>query len=182
LYVTAKLNGAVAIVDWKTETEINSDYFVVERSIDNRSFTAVGTVAAAGNSTTRRNYSLTDNVSALMSEKAIYYRIRQVDMDARASFSNVVIVKLGKNAGVVAWPNPFTESISININSSAAAQINIKLINVSGQVLRNQSQAVSRGTTQISMRNLNNLASGIYFLQVEDSKGAIREVIKFVKE
>jgi hypothetical protein len=32
------------------------------------------------------------------------------------------------------------------------------------------------------MRNLNNLASGIYFLQVEDSKGAIREVIKFVKE
>ena len=54
LEVTARMNGNIAFINWKTESEINSNYFVVERSIDGLSYTDAGTMAAAGNSSTRR--------------------------------------------------------------------------------------------------------------------------------
>jgi len=182
LDLTVRLNGSNAVLDWKTETEINSDYFIVERSIDNRNFIAVGTVAAAGNSQTRRNYSYTDNVSSLFSANAIYYRIRQVDIDARFTHSKVVVIRLGKTAGVKAWPNPFIGSISINIQSEANTSVNVKLYSSTGQLLQLRSQQVSRGTTQVILSNLEALAQGIYLLQVEDINGMIRFTEKFVKE
>lgn len=182
LDVSARLNGSNAIIDWKTETEINSDHFVVERSIDNRSFIAVGTVAASGNTQTRRDYSFIDNVSSLLNEKAIYYRIKQVDIDARFTYSKVVVVRLGKTEGVQAWPNPFTGTITISIKSDVNTKVNVKLYSVTGQLLQLQSQQVSRGTTQVTLRTLEGLANGMYLLQIEDINGSFRYIEKFIKE
>lgn len=47
-------------VEWITESETNNAYFIIEKSIDNKSFTEAGKVSGAGNSTTSQTYSFND--------------------------------------------------------------------------------------------------------------------------
>jgi predicted aconitase with swiveling domain len=178
---SVRLNGFNSLIEWKTETEINSDFFVVESSIDNRTYTQIGKVAASGSSQTRKNYSYTDDISSLQGVKIIYYRIKQVDVDSKYAYSNVVVVRPNRTTGVKAWPNPFTQNINVSIVSEAATKVNVKLLGSNGQLLQTQSQQISKGTNQISLNNLDVLPQGIYLLKVEDANGAILFIEKFVK-
>jgi hypothetical protein len=182
LQTTARLNGSDAIVEWKTESEFNSNYFLVERSLDNMNFITTGNVSAAGNSNNRRNYSFNDNISSLVSPDIIYYRVRLVDIDNRPTLSNIAVVKLGKISGVQAWPNPFTGTITLSINSAGSEQLLIKFTNTAGQLIQLKEQQVRRGISQVTLSNLEKLASGVYFLSVENKNGGIKIVEKFIKE
>jgi hypothetical protein len=63
---------------WETATEKNSDYFVIDRSIDGKSWEAVQTIKSVGNSQSTSNYSAVDiNFKEAMN----YYRLRQYDFD-----------------------------------------------------------------------------------------------------
>ncbi len=182
LSLTARLNGTNAVLDWKTESEFNSDYFIVERSLDNRRFEEAGRMAAAGQSVNRRYYSLTDNIASLQQQDIIYYRVRQVDLDTRSGYSNVAVVRLSKTAGVVAWPNPFKSSISINLNSPLPGKVTVRLSNASGQEISKQELPVSRGISQFTLVNLEKLSAGIYILRVENENGSLSLTQKFLKE
>jgi hypothetical protein len=182
LAATARLDGKVAIIDWKTETENNSSHFLVERSLDNLAFTTVGTVGATGNSNTARYYTFRDDISAVMQQDIIYYRVRQVDIDTRIKFSNIATVRLSKITRLQAWPNPFSESISLAITSPIAEVFIVKLTNANGQVVQSRKVTLIRGANQITIRQLENLPSGVYLLLVRDQTGAIRFNEKFIKE
>ena len=105
---TATADGLAAVrVAWTTATEKNSQAFDIERSIDGRNFRLVGTLAAAGSSSSARRYGFLD--ARLPAGVALlYYRLRQVDADGRFSYSPVRSVALsGKaEAGLVLFPNP----------------------------------------------------------------------------
>ena len=74
----AALSNKKVYVSWTTEAEINCGSFTVERSADNKNFTAVQSVEGAGNSTSIRHYSVTDNMPM---RGVSYYRLKQVDYD-----------------------------------------------------------------------------------------------------
>jgi hypothetical protein len=88
-YVTAQLQNAQTLVSWATVQEINSSYFEIERSTDGIRFEKIAIVKAAGNSETVKNYEFKD-------EKLLfgfnYYRIKQVDVDGRFTYSVTVKV------------------------------------------------------------------------------------------
>ncbi|MDO7845919.1 T9SS type A sorting domain-containing protein [Hymenobacter sp. M29] len=104
---TATPAGPAAVrLAWATATEKNSARFEVERSLDGRAFARIGTVAAAGNSSSARAYELLD--AKLPADAAtLYYRLRQVDADGSFSYSPVRTVGLtGAAAGLSLYPNP----------------------------------------------------------------------------
>jgi hypothetical protein len=77
---TAKQNSKNVNIDWSTATEINCDYFTVERSTNNKDYKTIGMVNGAGNSTSLLNYSTIDENPF----KGIsYYRLRQTDYDGK---------------------------------------------------------------------------------------------------
>ena len=91
---------------WTTASERNSQRFILERSRDGRQFAEAGTVAAAGTSTTARTYSLTD-AQLPAGATALYYRLRQVDLDGSFSYSPVRTVLLpAATASLRAVPQP----------------------------------------------------------------------------
>ncbi|MFC6221990.1 FG-GAP-like repeat-containing protein [Hymenobacter artigasi] len=107
---TATAAGPAAVrLAWATASEKNSLVFEVERSLDGRTFGRVGTVAAAGSSSSPRTYGLLDNQvpKPLSPQAPIYYRLRQVDADGTFSYSPVRTVGLsGAAAGLALYPNP----------------------------------------------------------------------------
>ena len=63
---------------WETATEKNSDYFVIDRSIDGKSWIEVQTIKSVGNSETTSKYSTVD---IGFEEVMNYYRLSQYDLD-----------------------------------------------------------------------------------------------------
>ncbi len=56
LSFNASLQGDVVELTWTTATEINNDFFTIERSQDGNTWEEVGVVSGAGNSTSVRHY------------------------------------------------------------------------------------------------------------------------------
>ncbi len=74
---------------WTTATELNNDFFTVEKTYDGTNFEFIGQLKGAGNSTQFSNYILTDyNVRPVIN----YYRLKQTDYDGQFTFSEVIAV------------------------------------------------------------------------------------------
>jgi hypothetical protein len=78
-----------ARLQWQTASEQNSKEFIIERSNDGTIYNAIGAVAAAGNSQYVRQYAYTDEHPETGNN---YYRLKQVDIDGKFSYSPVVRV------------------------------------------------------------------------------------------
>ncbi|MBO2007712.1 beta strand repeat-containing protein [Hymenobacter negativus] len=104
---TATAEGTSAVhLAWTTASEKNSAYFEVERSTDGEQFAPIGTVAAAGSSSTAHAYKLLD-AKLPAGVALLYYRLRQTDSDGTFAYSPVRTVALtGVGAGLALYPNP----------------------------------------------------------------------------
>lgn len=81
--------GEYNLLKWLTATEINNDFFTLEKSIDGVSFEIVGYVDGAGNSTINKSYSLIDDNPY---NSLTYYRLRQTDFNNDSELSELITV------------------------------------------------------------------------------------------
>ncbi len=115
LSFTAQLHNTSVELSWITSSETNNDYFEVERSKDNLEWKKIGTVDGAGTSNTYNFYSLRDEQAQA---GANYYRLKQVDYNGRASFSNAVIIVLDYGfEDISIYPNPSKDFVNILLNN-----------------------------------------------------------------
>ncbi len=168
---TARKQQSAVQLFWTTEQEANSSTFLVERSLDGISWTVIVTVNAAGNSSSRINYTTTDPDP----EKGInYYRLKLVDLDGRFEYSMIKAVYFGKNLNTVLVPNPASDKVTVFIagNSTFA---NISIYNSNGQLLKKFS--TNEECIQI---NLAGFAKGIYTIKINGKD--LQEVKKLLVE
>lgn len=89
---TASLKNKDVLVQWSTTEEVNASVFELERSFDAANWTTIAYIAAAGTTSATTNYSFTDkNINT----GTVYYRVKQVDMDGRFTFTPVRSIKPG---------------------------------------------------------------------------------------
>ena len=103
LAFSAEKQALQSYLQWATATEINNEYFQVERSGDGEHFDPIGQVAGAGNSSLRKDYNYID---AHPVQGLNYYRLRQVDVDGLYSFSPIRALKFDLREHVFIYPNP----------------------------------------------------------------------------
>jgi len=108
----AEKKGESVLLTWKTAQEQNSSRFEIERSNNGVTFKLIGTVASAGNSTTTKNYSLTDN---LPSTGVNYYRLKQIDIDGSFTYSKVASVNFDRSEKITVFPNPASDRLFIRV-------------------------------------------------------------------
>lgn len=164
---TATLNNTNADLKWTTASEINASHFVVERSLDGRTFTDAGMVFAMGNSADAVNYSFADNLSQV-TVPVVYYRLRSVDMDAKTTYSETRIIRLTKmkenTVSIVTYPNPVSNELRITVPSGWQNKpVLYELYAMNGQVAR-RIQSASSGQTETL--NVSTLARGLYVVKV----------------
>ncbi|MCB0661651.1 MAG: T9SS type A sorting domain-containing protein, partial [Saprospiraceae bacterium] len=117
------------LLAWETASEIDNDYFGVERSDDGLQFRSLGKVSGAGNSTQIHQYQFLD-----VNPKAgwNYYRLKQTDLDGAFEYSQVLAVYIeGGKEDIVLYPNPVVESIHFSKPVSGS----LIVINQSGKVV-----------------------------------------------
>lgn len=102
-----KNEGGEAHLLWTTLSERNSDYFDVQRSLDGESFTSIGEVKAAGNSSSPIDYTLIDPE---WNGVQTYYRLVQYDVDGTAEIFGPIALS---GDGVFVHPNPAENSCVI---------------------------------------------------------------------
>lgn len=91
---------------WATASEVNTRHFVIERSRDGMLFEPMGTVPAAGNSSSIQTYTYTDTPPY---QGTIYYRLQQTDLDDSHRYSPTRAVTLDGRCPFRLYPNPFQE-------------------------------------------------------------------------
>ena len=181
LLASATLSGNNATVRWSTQNEINTLKFVVERSIDNRNFSSIGEIRAAGSFVGTSNYAINNDVTAL-NAVVIYYRIKAIDIDGAFKYSNVVAVRLTKAGTIVVWPVPFTSKINISITTDKAQPIQMNIFDNAGKLIATKTQLTVAGNNQCSMQELQQLAKGVYVLKITNAAGEMLLIKKLVKE
>ena len=177
----AILQDKTATIKWETLSELNTDYFEIERSLDNLNFIPVGNrVIAAGNSANKNVYQQADNVSNFMQHPVLYYRVRLIDIDGKISYSNTVVVRLFQKTGVHIWPNPFRSFVIVSISTDRETTIEMKLNDINGSTIRTASHSVPKGISQITLGDLGLLPTGFYLLEIVDKKAGTtyQKVIK----
>lgn len=91
---------------WQTATEINNNYFTIERSQNGTNWEIVDSITGAGNSNELLSYEYTD----LSSSKQNYYRLKQTDIDGKYSYSRPIYVRCGvgdeEETNPYLFPNP----------------------------------------------------------------------------
>jgi hypothetical protein len=163
-YFKGKATEAGSQLNWATASEKNAASFEVERSLNGKDFETVGSVKAAGNSNSKVEYTFTDrNAQANVTN---YYRLRQVDMDGSFEYSSIVTVNSSKKAelAVVAYPNPFNESLNLKLNT-AVANAEVTVTTIDGkQVYR---QVIKEATPASNLTlNMPKLKPGFYLLNL----------------
>lgn len=157
-------NG-VSNLTWNTESEYNFSHFEVEFSTDGARFAKIGQVAGAGNSSVRRNYSLTHRQPVT---GANYYRLKMVDIDGRYAYSNVVLLNVTVKGFQVtgAYPNPFIDRVNLSVATDEATNLRVRILNAAGQTVYNAQAQAQRGTNVIPVTGLARLATGQYIIEV----------------
>jgi len=180
---TGKLQNNTAFLNWITGYEINSDKFVVERSLaGSATWENRGTVAVIGNGAVN-SYTFTD---AGLTTGRWLYRLKIIDMDGRFSYSQVVVLQLsGKLAFALSqnYPNPVAGITMIQYELGKDANVSFELMSFDGKRLMVQQkgkQVKGAYNIQVDAQSLM-LAPGkyIYRLSVEDALTG--EVIQLTK-
>ena len=173
----AQAQGKQVLVTWSTSSEYNSNYFVVERSADARTFSPLGVVKSAGNSNVVSNYQFTD---ATPLAGINYYRLKQVDIDGTVKYSMIVAVSFGAaaNNSLVLYPNPVAGHLQLNLNSTARNYVG-KVMSSDGRVVLNASGDIMEINQQIN-QNLYKFKSGVYVLKINNATDGYS--VKFIKQ
>lgn len=134
LSFNAVADGNKVNLKWTTATEVNNDYFTVEKSRDGISFEQSGRVRGAGNSTSAIEYTNTDNhpFSGLS-----YYRLKQTDFNGDFTYSKIVPVETGEGNSVIitnVYPNPSNgPNVNIYVSSASLSPVDVDVFNPLGQ-------------------------------------------------
>lgn len=180
---TGRKEGATNILNWETANEQNNKGFELQRGLDGREFKAIAFVnskATNGNSSAALNYNYTDTKPANANN---YYRLRQVDINGKEAFSNVVVIKTTQNTKAeitTVYPNPAKEKINIILNTVNAEKVTVKITDLAGRTVSTKNIETLAGDNSIQFSTAN-FATGTYMIKVTSANNVEIATQKFVK-
>jgi hypothetical protein len=186
LYVKGKQVNKTVVLDWATASEINNDYFEVERSLDGKDFEYIGRVQGNGTVQTLHTYNYVD--VQLPEASVLYYRLRQVDKDGKYEFSQIVavpIIRTNSEPGNrwAVYPNPLRgdelEIVAGDANLKPNQVYTFRLYHISGQLITVQTATVDAAVKELRLA-LTGASKGLYLLQIESSRGI--DLFKLLKQ
>lgn len=162
LSATATWHGQYPVLSWKTLSETNTNYFVIERSTNGTTFSAIATAKAGGQTNETTTYSYTDIAAP---SGALYYRVVLIDKNGETTTSNIAVLRNNASAlsGVQLWPNPAAKNIHVYLPQKG--NYTLQLLSPLGTVLKQQQAIAETGGATITIER-NALPPGMYILKV----------------
>ncbi len=157
----AEINNNSVELNWATATELNNDYFIIERATDisteNSNWNQIDQTSGAGTTNTISEYILIDNdIDA--NEETYYYRLKQVDYDGKFTYSDIVAVSIKISKEISVYPNPSIGIFKVS-GLSDNTYNSVEVYNSVGQMIMK-----TEGTQELVI-DITDQASGFYFIK-----------------
>lgn len=159
----AAYNGKTVDVKWITASEVNNNYFTVERSTNAIDFNDIGTVpskAINGNSSSPLDYYLND---ADVQSGVYYYRLKQTDFNGTYNYSNIVSVTIDDNAIFIIKPNPTTTTSDVIYTCFGSENATLKVFDYRGRLVVSKDLLCTKGQN-ITTIDLSEQPDGMFFV------------------
>ena len=175
-------NDGIIYIDWATVSEINNDYFTIERSKDGSDFEFIDEVLGAGTSNELRTYGILDEDPYY---GISYYRLKQTDFDGKFEYSDLVSVNVLRELHFTVNPNPACDKLEMTFGSlsdgvnimTTSYNAKIKIHDIQGKLVYKKK---FDGTFYKFNIDISNFEKGMYFVSFE-SNSKIRQT-NFIKE
>lgn len=163
--------GREVYLNWTTASELNNDYFLVERSKDAVNWSAFDVIQGAGTTTNTVMYNTVDENPF---NGVNYYRLRQFDTDGKVHYSDVISVANETTLDLQLFPNPAQSKVIIN-SANKFNKLTIRDINGKEILIRDN---LSINQTYVDVRDFKN---GIYYVSIESPNGVQTERLSVLK-
>jgi hypothetical protein len=164
-----KLKTGLVEIKWVTATEVNNDFFSVERSSNGINFEEIQVVNGAGNANRTLNYQTIDGKPLT---GVSYYRLAQTDYDGTKTYSSIVSINnvgIQTNNAWTVYPNPVTIGGSVNIfgNTGTLNKATVEIYEAaSGRKIAFEN--INAESTNISISN--ELNPGVYLVRITENE------------
>ncbi len=154
-------SGSENNIFWATAEEVNRKSFDLMYSSDGLNFSKLAGIRPKGSNS---GYSY---VNDLISSGNNYYQLKMIDLDGAITYSHIVNIKCERVSNKISvWPNPFSQSINVSIESITKGSATMALCNAQGKLLSQRKIQLQEGNNQVSYDGLNSLPAGTYYLQI----------------
>ncbi len=165
-------------LEWLTSNEVNTKYFEVQRSttsFTNNDFKIIGQVASNNIASQVSKYNFVDKEPVTANT---YYRIKEVDLDGKFTYSKIIRIDFSDLFAMQLFPNPATNKIQIQVTGIAGNQkANLSIQTLSGSKIRSIPVVLSGEKIEI---NVSSLSAGIYVINLWSNEFVIHK--KFFKK
>ncbi len=165
---TATLRFDVVELKWSTASELNNDYFTIERTMNLENFEEIATVPGNGTTKAIHHYNASDNSPAYGRS---YYRLKQTDYDGKYTYSDLRVIDYEgpKFAALRVYPNPLPNTKNLNVvvtGLKEQSEVPIMIYNVQGQLVLEQILHTDiPGTLNHEIELTDHLRSGLYVIK-----------------
>jgi hypothetical protein len=173
IYFKGAVVNGYASLQWKSDREINNKGFEIEKSYDGNSFVKIGFVSASSTGT----YSFTDKIPPVANQ---YYRLKQVDIDGKYTYSKVVLIRYKENdiPSLLYVNNPFAGLLQLTFSKPVAESVTVDLIDINGRVVHRKVVGGSASNV-LSFAIPGSVNAGNYVLRVRSMQmNESRRVVK----
>lgn len=151
-------NGKAELA-WNTEQENNNDGFEVEKRVSSGQFVKVGFVDSKAPSGTGAAFSYNFSDPTILAKGVTYYRLKQIDLDGRFSYSEVKAVRTGNGTLTISvYPNPSRGMVNVTIPESNSL-MDVSVDDYTGKSIQRWSGI------KVQNMQINNLKPGVYMLR-----------------
>jgi hypothetical protein len=161
---------------WATENETNNDYFGVESSADAIHFKEIGVVDGAGTTTERHSYSFLDEHPIA---NTTYYRLRTVDFNGVAGYSNTISLTRMSNEQLLVSPVPAMTTVNVTFTADLDQEAELSIVGMDGKTMYRQLWTVEAGQN-VQEVDITSWMPGTYVVQVDGSHAPLRT--KLIKQ
>lgn len=167
----------ISHLEWQVLCRQQADYFEVERSVDGTNFDAIKKIPGRNVINEVEVYQYEDNL-AVLSARTVYYRLKTVLINGKASNSSVIVIRReGQQADVQVYPNPVKEKIQVTISSGLKQKAELRIVDAAGKSVMMFTEYLQPGINSFSYGNISALAPGLYYLII--NTGNEKKVRKF---
>lgn len=161
---------------WVTASEINNDYFTLEKSMDGRNYGFLAKIPGAGNSNNKLYYQWIDREN---NSSPVYYRLSQTDYDGKMEYFRPLVIRVKRSdqpasRNLTLSPNPFNTTFSMEIISNEEQSAELQLYGLDGKLISNKVYALQQGNNTLFYTDNGQLPDGIYIAVVKTSGQEIK--------
>jgi hypothetical protein len=166
-------NNCNVSLNWKTASELDSDRFEVEFSTTtNTTFEAIGTIGAAGNSSSTKSYQFN---YAMESGVSYYFRLKMYKKNGTFTYSQIVPLScVDTKTPIAIVPNP-TNIGTFRITGMPKGKNTVSIYSNDGKLIRTENVINNKDI------NISNLAAGTYVIRVlnENGTASVERLVKY---